>query len=416
MHYLKLAPLFVYLLTAAVSARPLDQGVPLPVGDMTLGLVAPTAVPNVKLPVPGGAGATPTGVPPIPHFPGVPSVPGSGSSKSSKVPGVPKGVPLRRSPSPDPGPSYANPRLQPRMVREPDYAAANTNATIPVAPTTSTTKREVKSKEFRNGWVVPPPSSSSTSNHAKRAAKKHRSSKKKHTTDHHKKPSETAQKPTHTNIAKPEHSAEAKPDLKAEHAAEDQHSSSASSSSGAGGPAAGLTNLVKTVGAAPNLLGPVGQSMPSVPDTPITSADTGPTIDAADNTAGDAAQTAKVKVPVDEKVPPPPTDANAYPAYTAPALPAPANTKAKRHSLVLDTDPLIPPSDESKEKKDKAFGVVNMDSNAKPPPPPPVPSVPAKVPKPSVSAAPVPIPSESIYQPKEPGYGGGYAAPTAVPV
>ena len=149
MNYLKLAPLFVYLLTAAVSARPLDQGIP--VGGNTLGLVLPQFIPNIKLPTPGAGGsAKPTGVPSVAS---AAAVPGLGGSKSSKTPSAPslsgasnpaKGVlPVRRSPGP--GPSHGNPRLQPRMVREPDYAAAKTNSTIPVAPSHSDapSKREI---------------------------------------------------------------------------------------------------------------------------------------------------------------------------------------------------------------------------------------------------------------------------------
>ena len=176
MNYLKLAPLFVYLLTAAVSARPLDQGIP--VGGNTLGLVLPQFIPNVKLPTPGAGGsAKPTGVPSVAS---AAAVPGLGGSKSSKTPSAPslsgasnpaKGVlPVRRSPGP--GPSHGNPRLQPRMVREPDYAAAKTNSTIPVAPSHSDapSKREIDEKRFRKGWVIPPSPSTATSQqtHAKR--------------------------------------------------------------------------------------------------------------------------------------------------------------------------------------------------------------------------------------------------------
>ncbi|KAI0084850.1 hypothetical protein BDY19DRAFT_997254 [Irpex rosettiformis] len=429
MNYLKLAPLFVYLLTVSVSARPLDEGAP--IGDMTLGLVLPTAIPNLKLPLPD-AGTGSSAKPSVPGVPGAP-IPGAGASKSSNAPGLSSlshvakpAKALRRSPGPGPGPSHSNPRLQPRMVREPDYAAAKSNVTIPVAPTTTeaSTKREINEKQFRKGWVVPPPQPSSTPSsqqaHPKRAPK--HSKKKGYITQNHKRPTQAAaQKPTHTEPAKSDQAAPARPDLKAEHAAEDSASASSSKPSN-NSPAAGFANLVKSTGAAPSLLQAAAAGVPALPDTPVTSADTNPTIDAAADQGNEQAKAqAKVPQPVQEKTPETGDNKSAYPAYSGnlPAAPTPASstptatTKVRRHSLVLDSDPAIPPSADTKAKKDPAFGLVNFDSNAKPPPSSADSA--GKVSKPSAkpSSTPVPVPKESIYQPEEPGYGSASVYPEA---
>jgi hypothetical protein len=393
MRYFRLAPLFVYLVfssIATVSARPLDQGTA--IGDMTLGLVGPTAVPNLKLPV-GGNGAASS----APSVPGAPALPGAapGLPKTPKMPGI-AGLPIRRSPLPEP--VHGNSRLQPRIVRSADYSAAsNSNATIPVEPksTSAATKRETK--KFRQGWVIPTGTSSPTQSASLAKRMTGRKSSKQH--------SSNGKHPT----AKPPKSQKADP-------SKPQHAGMSDNSAPSSGPAAGLASLVKSVGATPKALSPAANSLPVLPGTPLTYADTSPTVDAVDDSAE---QTAAKPVPVNEKEPAPGSNPGAYPSapsyqsFPQNATVSASTSKSKRHSFVLDTDPLIPPSDETAAKKDPAMGLANIDSNQKPTPPPT-----PKVPVAGISTAATPSstkttpsPSMSIYQPTEPGYVGSYPTP-----
>ncbi|KAI0339854.1 hypothetical protein BDW22DRAFT_1486550 [Trametopsis cervina] len=455
MRYLQLAPFFVYLTlsnVATVSSRPLDQATAL--GDMTLGLVGPTAIPNLKLPgvggaalptgapsVPGAAGASAPKVPGTPNVPGAPQVPGApkvpgapqvpGAPKvpsAPKVPGAPSlshlpifgGIPIRRSPSSEPG--HGNARLQPRVIRGANYGSASPNATIPEAPaaadtTAAAASRKRATKEFRQGFTVLP-SDDSMVNHSKRATRhsdrkpSHPSSSKARKQPNKQPAKQPAKQPTKQPSSDSPKQPAAQDNVKAKH--QNKPSSSSPDSSASGGPAGGLANLVKSVGILPKTLSPVVDAVPSVPDTPLTSADTNPTIDAADNTVSQSEP--KAKVPVNEKAPVPGSNAGAYPVApgynVAPSVSA-STTKTKRHSFVLDTDPLLPPSDEAAEKKDKAMGLINMDSNEKPAVPSKLPSAVPKITPAPTSTVPAPTKTMSIYQPSEPGYGAGYPAPTA---
>ena len=53
-----------------------------------------------------------------------------------------------------------------------------------------------------------------------------------------------------------------------------------------------------------------------------------------------------------------------YPCYARHVGLASAPAPAKRHSLVFDTDPIVPPADMT--GKDPSMGVLNLDSNRKP--------------------------------------------------
>ncbi|KIP11564.1 hypothetical protein PHLGIDRAFT_114413 [Phlebiopsis gigantea 11061_1 CR5-6] len=120
-----------------------------------------------------------------------------------------------------------------------------------------------------------------------------------------------------------------------------------------------LANALKSVGAVPKQVSPVANAAPaSVPDTPLTAADTSAAEAAAQNEAKHAPAP-----PVNEVEPVPGANPDAYPhadGYKYAAAPAPV----KRHSLVLDTDPIVPPADTT--GKDPSMGVFNLDSNQKP--------------------------------------------------
>lgn len=441
MRYLKLVPFFVSVVLYNASPvcavpRPLDQSKV--IGDMTLGLVAPTAVPNPQTPdlpnVGGGGTSLPPGVPNAAGVPGsggtsaLSSIPGfKGASKLSGIlsglPGLsalsslgqaPK-VPTRRSP--DPG--HGNARLQPRQFHNADFSA-NPNGTIPQAPSpTHSDAPAVAAKRgmeaMHVGYVVPTSTATGPKHedieatrpsNKKRATKSQgrpsRPSKKKST-------SSSPERPTH-----PEHKQNSP-------AGPGQGADGQSSTSPSSGPAAGFADILKTISAAPNELSPAVNSMPATPNTPLTTADTQPGIDAADTTDVEAAP--KVPVPIEEKEPAPAANAGAYPnapGYSqtpAAAEAASVSAKSKRHSFVLDTDPLLTPSAETAEKKDPKMGLLNVDSNEKPSSPPQLPlsaSKPAVTPKPTSTDA-APTSSVSLYQPSEPGYQPAtYPTPTPV--
>ena len=185
---------------------------------------------------------------------------------------------------------------------------------------------------------------------------------------------------------------------------------------GPSGPAAYTSNLatsVKTVGALPHALSGSTNAVPvTLPDTPLTSADNSAAEAAASQAA---AQAAAAPHPVEEEVPAA-ANADAYPhvdSYkytdTTPAAPVPgtdadANLQSapnvKRHSLVMDTDPLLPPQDMT--GKDPSMGTLNLDSNR------PAEDVPAKT-----AEKTVPVKDPNVVDPPVPA---ADPAPAAAPV
>ena len=196
-------------------------------------------------------------------------------------------------------------------------------------------------------------------------------------------------------------------------------SSSAESAGGADAPspvgaAGNLANTVKSIGSAPKeAIAPAFYSLPiAIPDTPITQADT----IAADEQA--AAEAPPPPVPQAEKIEEKPgayTNSN-YGGYTSTgsgvsdfkadettvAKAAPAR---KRHDMVLDTDPLIPPTDGT--KTDPRMGILNVDSNSNPEPhlpakQPPIPAD-APVPDPKATGSLDPVYPDVAHPPPTPG-------------
>lgn len=463
MRYLKLVSFFVHFVCntlPSVHALPMPMDQALSAGDMTIGMVFPTFIPNIKLP---GGGALPSGVPNpgtvteshgiagapkvpgtsgISGLPGVPNlgaVPGLGgltgsglggglpfvstvkdSTKAILAPGLGSiKKPTRRSP--DPG--HGNARLQPRQFHNADFsAAASPNGTVPQLPSPSASdapatagKHDINhAARALNDLATAYPDGTGTTAFSKRATTKSRDrSSRKNSSSDHKRPTRPT-RPEHKQASEHTHSA----------AAKDAPSTSSSSSSG---PAAGFANSLKTLGSVPQLVSPAVNAVPALPDTPLTAADTTPVVDAADTT--DLQTAPKAPIPAEEKQPAPGTNPGAYPnapGYHQPPPPAPATEnasvsaatkpKSKRHSLVFDTDPLLPPSDDTAAKKDPAMGLLDIDSNQKAPPPPASPSLPAKqasiTPAPKSTNAPS-TSTVSLYQPSEPGYqGAAYATPT----
>lgn len=171
--------------------------------------------------------------------------------------------------------------------------------------------------------------------------------------------------------------------------------STADAPSSVTGPAAAagqLANAVKSIGGVPKQVSSVTNNVPvSLPGTPVTSSDTS-VADAS------AKQAAKSPQPVNEAEPTAGANPDAYPHVDSYDYSGSAPTPApqKRHSLVFDSDPLLPPSDTT--GKDPSMGVLNLDSNRKPEDDVPkvdTPKTPADdVPDvPTPEAAPVPTPT-----------------------
>lgn len=440
MHYLKLAPFFVYVAlnnVALVSAapRPLEQGVP--VGGDTVGLVTPTFVPNVKLPgAATGSGGIPVngfnsgksslpaapkaaGVPGMPSVPGVPSTPHVPDPPHLPVPGL-SSLPHRRSTAHDNG------RLEPRQIHNADFATSP-NSTIPHIPTanraeaTSVAPQKRGTKNLHMGYTLPTSSDAGSSDEdfdTANAPKTKRASRGRQRGRGRGRNTGSSGRPTRHTAAAPPQREEISPTAPTPGKQADKGSADSSSSSG---PAGGLTDLVKTVGGVPKTVSPAVNSVPAAPDTPLTSADTQPTIDAAE--VPETPPAAKVPVAVEEKESAPGDNAGAYPVapgYGAPPPPAEnvnvaAEPKTKRHSFVLDTDPLLPPDEATAAKKDSQMGFLNLDSNKKPdvPSKAPVPQNAAITPAPT-STDPAPTTTQSVYQPSEPGYSASYPTPTPV--
>ncbi|GJE97727.1 hypothetical protein PsYK624_139480 [Phanerochaete sordida] len=164
---------------------------------------------------------------------------------------------------------------------------------------------------------------------------------------------------------------------------------------GPAGAASGAATGLKSIGALPHALSGATSAAPvTLPATPLTSADNSAAEAAA---AQAAAEEAAAPHPVEEKAGAQ-ENADAYPhvdgykpTEAAPPVPVPGadadagaapTANVKRHSLVMDTDPLVPPQDMT--GKDPSMGLLNLDSNR------PAEDVPAKkaVDKAKVPAAP----------------------------
>lgn len=212
--------------------------------------------------------------------------------------------------------------IRPRQIHNADFSASP-NSTIPTAPS------------------APSPASK-----AKRAGKP-KSPKAKQAPEHH------------VDIEKPGEK-------------KDKATASSADASGPAAAAGGVAEALRTVGGAPKQLSSATNSAPVVvPDTPVTQPDNSAANAAA---AAAAAEAAKAPAPVEEAAaaePAPPANAGAYPhmdgfdySATPAPPPAPAGQNQKRHSLVMDTDPVLPPADMA--GKDPSMGLLNVDSNRKP--------------------------------------------------
>ncbi|PSR78758.1 hypothetical protein PHLCEN_2v7293 [Hermanssonia centrifuga] len=244
----------------------------------------------------------------------------SPNTPDSKVPGVP----IRRA--------HDNGLVQPRMVTSPDYEASGSNATLPNAALTSHAPSPTPGLERR--------------------------------------------------VAK------SKADHKQSKAS---HGSGTEGSPLSAGPAGNGASGVKSLGAIPKKMSSIFYSLPlSSPDTPLAHSE-------APHSEAEASPVSN-----EEEAP---VDPGAYPTaprYEQSSNPAPDNNPAatpveekrrrdqpkrrdlfedsatleaparkarmytKRHGLVLDTDPLLPPQDDV--ERDPRMGLLNVDSNQKPDP------------------------------------------------
>ena len=277
--------LHAFMPAAAVPVQ-MSKVESLPVlGDLTLGAIGPTQVPN-------------------PNLPGL------------NVPGVPH----RRS-------HNDRVNIHPRQVHSADFSSSP-NSTVPAAPVAASRKRTTLDKR----------------------------------------------EPAHIFYSKPKSSTS---DLVMREI-HDSKSDTLHENDAAGIPSADpaaavgqLTSTFKSVGSAQKKLSSVTNKAPvTLPDTPITSADTG-AVDAATQAA--AKEASKSPKSTDESKSPHSANPDAYPhvegydyskTSNGAAASASASAPQKRHSFVLDTDPILPPSDTT--GKDPSMGVANLDSNRKP--------------------------------------------------